>query len=142
MVAKLDKRDIRQRVSDWVSRLTKLYAQLDVWLRDVPGAQVLRGDVEQINEEVMQQFGVRPQQVPTYTVVKGKRRVSFVPSSLWIIRANGRVNITTNKNQYMLLDMGGADGQPSDWQLVTWSLKRPTAPFDRERFLALVERDI
>ena len=137
--SKLKGSDVRARVTDWIRRLEGLYDQLDEWVRGLPDTTVERGELTQLIEHLMEEFNVRPRKVPTYTIFRSKRRrVSFVPSVIWIVGANGRVNITTNTEQYTLVDLGGKNGEPSNWQLVVANASKPLAPFDQAKFLELL----
>ncbi len=54
----------------------------------------------------MQQFDVEPRKLSAIAISFNKSRTSFVPMGLWVVGSNGRVNIKTNKNHYILVDMG------------------------------------
>jgi hypothetical protein len=136
----VDAKRVKDRVTDWVKRLDKLYAQLDVWVQGVPDVRVERNSVQQVIEPLMERFAVPPRDVPTYTVfVDKKYRIAFVPSVVWIVGANGRVNITTNVRQHSLVDVGGENGAPSRWHLVGHDWDKPLIPFDHEAFLKLLQ---
>lgn len=64
--------------------------------------------------------------------------MSFVPGPLWILGANGRVNVSTNRRQFVLVDLGGKDNAPSDWQIITSRMQLTYRPFDEEVFRSLV----
>ena len=85
----------------------------------------------------MRKYGVPPREVPTYTVFKDKQRIAFVPSALWVAGANGRVNITTNLKQHVLVDRAES-GHESRWQLVVDDFKRLLVPFNKSQFRRLV----
>jgi len=136
---RMNGRQVRARVADWISRLERLYAQLHEWVKELPDTTTRRGVLEQVIEPLMMQFKIPPQAIPTYTIfVEKKWRIAFVPSTLWIVGANGRVNITTNVRQHILFDLGGRNGSPSDWQLVVDDPKRLIIPFDESAFLGLL----
>lgn len=130
---------VRRRVNDWIRRLNLLYNQLDEWRQDVPGTRVLHGELQQTIEYMMMEMKVPARNVPTYTILKGKERIAFVPSVIWIVGANGRVNITTNTRQYTLVDMGGWDNASSDWQLMVSNSRKPLIQFTKQVFLRLFE---
>lgn len=129
---------VRARIADWVRRLNRLFDQLERWAADVPNARVERDEIDQSIEEMMERFKVHARRIPTLTVFVGRNRIAFVPSALWISGANGRVNVTTNYRQYALVDMGGVDGQPSRWSLVTSNAKLPLVPLDQALFEKLL----
>lgn len=130
---------VRDRVTDWISRLQRLYAQLDQWVAGLPNVEVKRNMMQQVMEPLMERSSVAPRNVPAYTVfVNKKYRVAFVPSVVWLVGANGRVNITTNARQHILVDVGGNDGAPSKWRLVSNDPDHPLVTFNRETFLKLL----
>ena len=136
---KVTKSHVEARVRDWIRRLNELYAQLDKWIPDEPGTTVRREHLLQAIEPLMSQFKVAPRQIPTYTVMAGKGRLAFVPSALWVVGANGRVNVSTNSRQHMLVDLGGQAGKDSNWQLVLPDDRTSLKPFNREAFISLLK---
>jgi hypothetical protein len=136
----VDAKRVKDRITDWVARLERLYAQLDEWVQRVPDVRVERDTIQQVIEPLMERFSVPPRDVPTYTVFINKMyRVAFVPSVVWIVGANGRVNVTTNVRQHTLVDAGGENGAPSRWHLVGDDWNKPLIPFNREAFLKLLQ---
>lgn len=137
----MNKEYIQARIDDWEQRLNRLYSEIEAWydqLPDVSPKQFLRGSVLQRDEEPMVEFDITPRMFPTCSIIYGKNRLSFVPNSLWIIGANGRVNVTTNSQGFALVDMGGANDLPSNWQIVTSKLRQTYRPFDQETFSNLL----
>ena len=138
----MDSNQIIARIDDWEGRLKALYALIDEWFLDLPTPdsvkQLLPGTVLQLDEELMREFDVPPRMLPTRPVIYGKNRISFLPSALWIIGGNGRVNVTTNTQRFILVDRGGKNNQPSDWQVVTSRSRHEQRPFDQQVFNNLV----
>lgn len=129
------------RLKDWKNRLDKLFADVEQWCNDLPEDQhkeILRGSMLQGEEELMEKFDVQPGMVPTIAVLYGRNRVSFVPAALWVIAANGRVNVTTNEDQYILVDLGGKEGSPSEWIIADPTNRSVRYPFNKETFWNLV----
>lgn len=136
---KWSKRSVQDRVSDWIQRLNVLYEKLDLWIANYPDAKVRKGSLTQLIENLMTEHSVAPRQVPTYTILRGKKRIAFVPSAIWLIGANGRVNVSTNTKQHMLVDLGGCEGKASNWQLVDTSTRTMLRAFNRAAFVDLLE---
>jgi len=139
MMTKVTKASVDARVRDWMRRLNALYSQLDQWLPDRSNLRVIKEPLNQVIEPLMSQFKVPPRQIPTYTILIGKVRIAFVPSALWIVGANGRVNITTNRRQHILVDVGDETENASNWQLVIPNDRASLKPFDKVAFDALLE---
>lgn len=130
--------DIIARIHDWNIRLTDLYNRIERWADEMDGAEVLRTEVPQAREELMQRFGVEPGKLPARAVIQGKRRVSFVPLALWVIGSNGRVNITTNSHSYILLDESEGESA-SRWVVVSTARRSQRIPLDREVLRGLIQ---
>jgi hypothetical protein len=135
----LSTRQIQARVTDWIERLNALFDQLDQWSVEIPGARIDRSYMDQQIEGLMEQYKVNARKVPTFEIFVGKNRTGFIPSALWIVGANGRVNVTTNYRQYALVDLGGSNGTPSNWRLVLTTARNQLAAFDKSLFLKVVE---
>ena len=135
----LDRKAVQETVNDWICRLRELYSYLDTWVASIPNSTVERSDVRQAIEPLMTRFNVPAQAIPTYTVIlETKRRVAFVPSVIWIIGANGRVNVTTNFRQHILLDIGGRSMKRNGWQLVVSDPNKVLIPFNKVAFQNLL----
>jgi len=129
---------VLDQIDDWVARLNHLYDTVDEWLADLPHDRVKRQKLRQTIEPFMRQHKIPPRDVPMYTIFRGKHRVAFVPSALWMPGANGRVNITTNVKQHILVDRGNTE-HGSKWQLVVDDFNRPLVPFNKSRLVSLLE---
>lgn len=126
---------IKERITDWASRLTALFDNIQSW--SVYDWRIIRSTVIQRNEELMQKYSVKPRELPTLSFLKGKHLVGLVPSALWVIGADGRVNITTNLRQYILIDRRQDNGA-SDWQIVLGNRRTETVAFTKDIFLKLL----
>ncbi|MCX7046203.1 MAG: hypothetical protein NTX50_12050 [Candidatus Sumerlaeota bacterium] len=134
----MKKKEVENRIGDWLKRLNELYDRVDYWRQSLPQTEVLPGQISQREEEPMRECKVKPRPVPTYTVLMGKKRLSFVPAALWILGANGRVNVSTNKGHYMLVDLKGENDAQSDWRIVTPNINKIHAPFNEKTFKQLL----
>lgn len=129
---------IVERIKDWKARLNDLGRIIEGWANKIEGATVRRTEIPQAREELMQRYGVDPQYLPAVAVLQGSHRVSFVPLGLWVIGANGRVNITTNHHNYILID--GAEFQsPPDWIIVDPFLRNKRMPLSEDALRRLAK---
>jgi hypothetical protein len=136
---KVNARTVRADIADWVARLNALYARLDEWVPKTGGVTVERSWVDQEVEPPMSRFGVLARSIPSYALKFGRgRRVAFVPGTIWIVGANGRVDVTAHESQHILFDLGGRNGAPSDWQLVVDHPRKVLVPFGKTAFLSLL----
>src|SRR5437899_1142665 len=108
----MDRNQVIARIEDWERRLDAFYERIDQWYEKLPphsNQQLFKGSILQRDESPLKDFGIQPRMLPTRAIVYGENRVSFVPSVLWIVGANGRMNVTTNLHRFVLVDMGGAN---------------------------------
>jgi hypothetical protein len=137
----MPKAEVKKALTDWVDRLNRLFEQVDRWRRKhCPDAEVTRFEREQIMEPLISSANLKPRKVPFYALSRGKKRISFGPSSRWIAGANGRVNLSANRKQFSLVDVG--EGGKSEWMIVTTNIDRPLKPFNEEAFSKLVEKEL
>jgi len=132
-----DKTYFEERITEWRLRLEALYSQVRGWTP--PDWIVDPGQILQRQEEIMRRHGIVASSLPTLTLLRGKSRVSFVPSALWVIGADGRVNVTTNTAQCPLVDRRQNPSLPSDWVLVKGSRQDQMVKFDRHAMLTLLQ---
>jgi hypothetical protein len=140
------KRDVEERLRDWERRLRELFARVEKWsIAQWGEGCVTQGSIVPPSEYRMEEAGVRPRKLPTLTVQAGTRSISFVPSCLWIIGANGRVDVRVGVDKlflwpsvhHVLVDMGGRDGQPSEWQIRNRDPRNVLEPFTRDVLLRI-----
>jgi len=132
------KRQVEERLRDWERRVEALFRQVEEWgIVQWGRDSVCWGQEEQRHEYMMKQAGVRPRKLPTLTVQAGKRRITFTPDCLWIIGANGRIDVSVDDTYYPLVDRGGQDGQPSRWEIRNPDPRIILEPFTQEVFLRI-----
>jgi hypothetical protein len=138
-VKRIDRKHILFRISNWKKRLNILFSHIDDWAKDLKGIRIQQSSITQAREELMHKFDIEPNTVPTMAIFYGKHRVSFVPMGLWVIGSNGRINITTNTNQYILVDLGGDDDEPSQWTIVNPAKRKEKISFDEKTLAKIIE---
>ena len=132
---------IEKRANDWIERLRELRAQMGTWLQtsDLAPLSIADQPSMRMSEELMQRFGVRPRMMPTFEIRAGHRRVMrFLPKGLWIIGANGRVDLITKAAAPILADLSEPLSRPSNWQLYDSSNSGRSVCLTRETFGDLV----
>jgi len=127
---------LQQRIQDWKERLTNLYEQISDWaannnLKAAPGGEIV------MNEELMQQMNVPTTNLPTLEIHSGNTlAISIKPKGLWVIGANGRVDLICKKGSFMLVDTAPPLETP-DWKLFGPS-KRDGKPFETSQLSDLI----
>ena len=110
----LDAAHIRRRVDDWEERLRNLYAQIGDWLPQ--GWTASEGPPVRMYEEMMHEFGVAPRSLPTLELAsRSGGAAKLEPRGLWIIGANGRVDLRSDSHHYLIVD-AAENFDKSNWQ--------------------------
>ncbi len=106
---------VRRRVKDWEGRLNDLYAAIGDWLPD--GWNTRQGAPVMMHEELMRKYGVAAKRIPTLELLGLSGEIVKVePRALWIIGANGQVDLKRDGHRYLIVDMAENFERP-DWQV-------------------------
>ncbi len=132
-----DKELTLKRIKDWQKRVKNLYAEIKHWLPSQ--CEVKDGAPTSMFEEMMQIFNINPVNIETIDLFKGNKfLMSFKPKGLWIIGANGRIDIISRKGSFILLDNAVQFNVPQ-WHIYTLSGKQIGKPFIETEFLKLID---
>ncbi|MCP4348250.1 MAG: hypothetical protein GY795_22410 [Desulfobacterales bacterium] len=116
-MSEIDKTYIESRVNDWVKRVEDLYSVVKAALANSEGIECKSAKYTTMHEELMQNFGVLPKKVPILDLYKDKTLIaSFKPVGLWVIGANGRIDILTKSGAFILVDVA-EKGNKSEWKV-------------------------
>lgn len=116
--------DVDRRIERWIQRLDELQSRIRDWLRDRHEWTVTTSSVRQSVEDLMRQRGVQPRDLPVLTLTRGLREVKFVPNALFVVGANGRIDVLGRGWHRTLVDMASDDAPERDWRIVP--AERPT----------------
>lgn len=136
---------VEQRVEDWLGRLEILKSLIELWIR-VPEFSALnlvdRPPVT-MSKELMRRFNVPPRPMIPFDIADGSRCVlRFRPKGLWIIGANGRVDITTKFASAVLIDQSAPLSGASDWRIYDVAAPARPSPFTQAAFDALLRGEL
>lgn len=137
-VRSLDSNDVHERVIDWKKRVDQLYESVT---QEIVGLyEVSKQDAVEMNEEMMQMFHLKPTTLPVLRVSSaGKLLLLFKPKGLWIVGANGRVDLITPKSALFLVD-DSKFKTASNW--VQYDSKRSVSrPFNKNLLLEILENE-
>lgn len=126
----LSKTHIEDRVSDWQDRLGRLLTRIEAWGTS-HGWKVEDRTAVESHEELMKRFGVGPISLPSLRLTQDERVIWVQPKALWVIGANGRVDVFTTKGSFVLVDLA-AYGSPANWTLFGTKRGHPEASFEPE----------
>ncbi len=96
---------VQGRVDDWGRRVQNLYNEITTWLKPIERLRVDENQNATMYEEMMQKFSISRKTMPTLDVFDGDELIARLkPIGLWIIGANGRVDLLLREGAIVLLD--------------------------------------
>lgn len=138
-MSEIDKEYIESRVSDWISRICNLFSSVKDYCSDYPQIEFAENTTTRMHEELMQKYNVSQVDLPVLELKKNKELLaSFKPVGLWVIGANGRVDILTKSGAYILVDVA-EKGEPSKWKVYAPKNRRESVDFDSKFIAELIE---
>lgn len=130
----IDQDYILRRATDWGKRVHGLIAQISTWSETLQNIQVRPSRKLPMHEGLMKDFKVPMQELETADVLKnGKLIIAVKPFGLWIIGANGRVDMLSAKGNYILIDEA-EHFKPPQWKIFLNNDRQKGIPFDIEAF--------
>lgn len=131
---KLSADDVKRRVDDWSKRITDLFAKLSNWLPT--GYSQIRSRTVLMHEELMTKFGVSPCMLPILDISRDDKLVASVePRGLWIIGANGRLDLKSERGHFVIVDVASAFKAPS-WKVAPFQKRQSLLNLNRSTFQA------
>jgi hypothetical protein len=135
----IDKQYVETRVEDWLFRVNSLYESVRQALSNSSNVHCHKTSSIQMHEELMQRFGVDAVDVPTLDIIKDEETVAtFKPIGLWVIGANGRIDILSEKGAYIVVD-SATFGDKADWKVYTPTNRRNARDLDQSFIKELVK---
>lgn len=127
---------VEERVQDWKKRLNALFDQIRNWAA-ANGWRVDDSGVVGMHEELMQQFDVPATEQPTLRLDGDRGFALFKPKGLWVIGANGRIDLYTSKGTFIIVDLAERGAAPR-WTIFRASQRRDGDLFTPEMIASLV----
>ncbi|MFH1035830.1 MAG: hypothetical protein V1806_15090 [Pseudomonadota bacterium] len=139
MLAEIKHEDIEQRLVDWQQRLNELYSSVQSWLPSNMGYQIDTSGSVVMNEELMKRRNISAVNLPTMTITHNSERVLyFEPKGLWVIGANGRVDVFGKESTWVLVDISDRFASETKWKVTEPSDRRTMKDFDKSSFLEML----
>ena len=127
---KLNRETIIHRVEDWKSRLSTLYDQICDWLPSSFSGE--RSGTIKMHEDLMKEYGVPATDVPVLNILHhGAWIAKLVPRALWIIGANGRLDLFIQDGHWILVDRA-ENFAPPRWEVAPADHRRKLQPFTHQ----------
>lgn len=134
----IDKSHIEKRLDDWKQRIESLYKHIDEWLDTYPRYRFEVSSPVTLDEEMMHKLDVEKIQLPTANIFKDNNLLaSLKPKGLWVIGANGRVDLISKSKPISLLDVS-EQFQSSEWQIAYSKNRQKRLPLNKSNFLKVL----
>jgi len=135
----MDSEYILKRIKDWKNRIEDLYYQISEWIKEKQFYSLkITPDLEMF-EEMMEKFEIKKEIMNSADIYFNKKlQLTFKPYGLFIIGANGRIDIISKAGNFLLIDNSQQFEKP-DWRIYL-SNKKENYPFDNNLFLRLIEK--
>jgi hypothetical protein len=107
---------VRRRVESWVRKIDDLYAEI----RKSAAAKLITvedGAPTTMDEELMRRYGIPSRQLPTLLIKKADGIIKVIPKGLWVIGANGRIDLFTSRGLFMLVDFAAEPFDRPHWKI-------------------------
>jgi hypothetical protein len=132
----IDRDHIVRRVDDWVGRINSLYGQIEEWLP--AGWTAHRKTTVRMHEELMRRLNVPARDLPVLDLLhQGKLSARIEPRGLWIIGANGRLDLIIDSRHYVIID-SAENLEAPQWQIAPLSNRQSLQKLDRETFISVL----
>jgi hypothetical protein len=134
----MDKDHIIKRIADWKKRINNLYKETKSWINEHEDLSITIGNPTRMYEGLMQNFHLQPTEVSTADIFKGKKiLLSFKPKGLWMIGANGGIDIISKAGNYILIDTADQFKTPN-WQIFRATDRKNGRPFNQAELFNLI----
>lgn len=136
---------IASRVRDWLERLEALRTLVGTCIAaddELSRLRIVARPPVVLDDEPMRRFGVAPVAMPSFDLCDGARRICrFLPKGLWVIGANGRVDLVGRQTSCILVDEARPLSGFSSWQMF-FSATGERRPLDGEGLTAFLRANL
>lgn len=133
----IDAKLVRQRVEDWANRIEDLYKKVASWLPE--GWAVERQRTVRMDEQLMKDAGVPARDLPSLDILRAGENQGFLePRGLWIVGANGRLDLVLGGKQYVIVDAADSFDEP-EWKFAPIASRASLSDLTGDAFRALLQ---
>jgi hypothetical protein len=134
----IDSKHILERIDDWKIRIENLYSKIESWTIEKQGYHLKTSYDIIMYEEMMKNFELSKQKIKSADLFSNDKLIlTLKPFGLWIIGANGRVDIISKKGNFILVDYSSQFQEP-DWRIYLKN-KKENLLFDKNMFQKIIE---
>jgi hypothetical protein len=113
----IDRNYILRRIDDWEKRVHDLITQLSLWISTNNNLEIKPGRKSLMHEGLMKDFEIPVRELETADILKrGKLTMAIKPFGLWIMGANGRIDLMRAIGNLILID------EAEDFQKPKWKV--------------------
>ena len=129
---------IQKRVDDWKNRVDDLFKNVNNWILQKPNYTCKYGPQTTVYEDMMNTFEIPQQNLNTLDVLLNQKIIlAFKPKGLWVLGANGRIDIISAKGSYIIVDLAEQLQTPK-WQIYSADRKNKSS-FNQEVFFQVLD---
>ena len=133
------KEHLEKRVDDWKSRISSLYKTIEDWLSNMDGYTVRKQATIDMHEELMQKYSIPSEKIDVLDILYKNQYIATIkPIGLWVIGANGRLDIISKKGSIILVDES-EQFTPPHWIAYLPSKKKGGEPFTKDYLASILE---
>ena len=131
---RIDRDHIERRLGDWVNRIEALYSDVRSWLPS--GWTAKSGSQVKFRDDLMDKFDIPERALPVLSLEHdGVLRGRLEPRGLWIVGANGRVDLILPPRHFILIDRA-ENFEASQWTITPLRDRLRESPLTSENLKA------
>ena len=131
---RVDRDYVERRLDDWRQRLDSIYASIGGWLP--PAWSIVDGGSVTIHEELMEKYDVAERRLPAKALLRdGRPAGRLLPRGLWIIGANGRLDLILSARHSIIVDRAQSFERPQ-WTIMPLRDRLDSRPLTAETLKA------
>lgn len=136
----IDRPYVLKRVNDWQNRIDELFARIRFWINEVNNLEVVDMPKVKMHERLMKDFQIPVRELDSIAIKEnGKIKYILKPFGLWILNANGRIDLISANGNNVLTDQAKHFEEPQ-WTLYLTDDRRSGVELTRDSFLQLIEK--
>lgn len=130
--------EVEQHSNNWIKKVEQLYSFVKDVLKNEKKINFKTDDSMVMYEELMDKYGISPKSIPILDLYIGKQlHATFKPIGLWVLGANGRIDILTRKGAHTLVDLSEDEENPQ-WKIFSPQNRKKAKSFDAQFINELV----
>ncbi len=135
-----DSKYVINRVNDWEKRVNNMLSDIKKWISNYEKYELIHSRKYKMHESLMKTFNVPMHEIITADIKKEKKTILVVkPFGLWIMGTNGRIDLLSEKGNYIIVD-NAEQFRPPQWTLFLINDRKKGIKFNKDNFFKLIEK--